>query len=128
MHYLIDSCMMIWLLRDEKPISKLARDLFLDIDNKRYVSHASIWEIAIKDRKNPFGFKDNFERIIEKECYNRDIDLLAPELDDYFTAAALPAHHSDPFDRLLIAQAKNHKLTILTPDKYIKKYNVKQAW
>lgn len=127
MNYLIDTCAMIWILRGEK-LPPLVTQQFLIEENKMYFSHISIWEMAIKDRKHPFNFKLSIDRMIKKECDARIVDLLPPQLDDYFTAAALPPHHSDPFDRLLIAQAKNHKLTILTPDKYIKKYNVKQAW
>ena len=127
MNYLIDTCAMIWILYGKK-LPTVVEKLFMDEENKMYFSHISIWEMAIKDRKHPFHFKLPIDRMIEKECDARIIDLLAPELGDYFTAAALPQHHSDPFDRLLIAQAKNHKLTILTPDKHIKKYNVKQAW
>lgn len=128
MGFLLDTCVLIWLLRDEKKLSGLAKDLFFDPDNTIYLSHISAWEIALKSKKDKLDLKQNPEQRIRKECERRDITLLAPEFEDYFASVQLPVLHNDPFDRLLVAQAVRRKLILISPDKHIKKYNVKQAW
>ena len=127
MGYLLDTCVMIWILHGEK-LSPFVEKQFLTEENPMFLSHISIWEMAIKDAKKGLGFKDPIRKLIERECRKRNIDLLPLELEDYFGAAGLPMHHRDPFDRMLIAQAKRHKLTFLTPDKHIHKYNARISW
>lgn len=127
MGYLLDTCAMIWILKGKK-LSAFAEKQFLLEDNPMFLSHISVWEMAIKEAKKGLEFIKPVRRLIEQECRKRDIELLPIELEDYFSAASLPHLHGDPFDRMLIAQSKRHKLTLITPDKQIHRYAIQNAW
>lgn len=128
MGFLLDTCVLIWLLRGENKLSAAAKKVFLDSQNPIYLSHFSAWEIALKNARHELDLRENAEQRIRRECQNRDIHLLSPEFEDYFSSTDLPLHHADPFDRLIVAQAIRRKLTIISPDKHLRKYAVKVLW
>ncbi len=89
-----------------------------NIENKCYVSIASLWEIAIKLKLGKLSLKFPFERFASYLSDN-DIDVLSISFDHLVKVLNLDLHHRDPFDRIIIAQGLVEDLTIVTKDAYI---------
>lgn len=99
-----------------------------DPQNRLFVSHVTLYELAIKiavHRIIPTG--SSIQTILD-EMRENGFELLPIRLDHLLQLEALDLHHRDPFDRLLIAQAKVEKLAIVTADKNFKNYGVKVVW
>jgi len=117
--YLLDTHVLLWSLNRDP---RLARHHFEIIEAKERltVSVASIWEIAIKRSLGKLAMDEDPTNHIRR----RPITIL-PILEPHATGiAALPPHHGDPFDRMLISQARTEGLTILTSDKRFALYDV----
>jgi len=126
MNNLLDTHTLIWFLNGDNNISGKAR---LEIETKEgnYVSIASIWEIAIKISIGKLDLKYSFEKFISRiQIYS--FKILPVSAADALTISLMPFHHRDPFDRMIIAQAKNNNLQILTKDIIFTKYNIKILW
>ena len=106
MRVLVDTRAFLWIASDSPHLSKTAAAVFLDRNNERYLSAASAWEIAIK------------------YAVGR---LPLPERPDIFVRAMREAS-GIAFDRMLVAQAIVHGMTILTPDPEIEQYAVRVLW
>ena len=127
MNLLLDTHILIWALNEDPHLPKEARDLILDVDNDIYYSSVSIWEVAIKHALHP----DNIE-FTGKELsqYCQQAGFLSVEMRDKHVYALetlkrnpdAPAHN-DPFDRILIAQAKAENMTLLTHDSLMAAYD-----
>lgn len=121
MKYLVDTHVLIWAVLDSERLSEKARHLLLDTTAEHYFSPVSVWEIAIKRAKNPDLLPFSADTA-------RDLFLAAgfAELEIAATACAavetLPPIHADPFDRLLVAQAKTAGMTLLTHDRLLAPY------
>lgn len=119
MSLLLDTHIVLWWLTDDPVLSDDIKDR-LDNEPDACVSAATIWEVAIKQAigKLP-GPADLPERI-------RDLGFVPlPIIAEHAIAAGrLPPHHRDPFDRILIAQAKCENLTLVTADANCRKYDV----
>lgn len=98
-----------------------------NIDNKCYVSIASLWEIAIKINLGKLSIKFSFEKFASFLSDN-DIEMLPIAFDHLIQLSSLEKHHRDPFDRIIIAQGMVENLTILTKDQYFPDYPVKTLW
>ena len=118
---LLDTHTLLWWLDGGKLISEEARELIALKENLVFVSVVSAWEIAIKRSIGKIVCPGN----LKQELENHAFELLAVSLEDTEVLAELPFHHRDPFDRMLVAQAKRENLTILTRDIHIPRYGVK---
>lgn len=98
-----------------------------DIDNKCYVSIASLWEIAIKVKLGKLSLKFPFERFASYLSDN-DIELLPISFDHLVKVLNLDPHHRDPFDRIIIAQGLVEDLTIITKDEHFPSYTDRILW
>lgn len=125
MSYLLDTHALLWYLLDDNNLSKTAHAI---IDNEEcYYSNISLWEIAIKQSLRKLQYKDSIPSILNL-CIQEDFVNLPVLCGDYEYIKKLPFIHRDPFDRLLIAQAIQSDLTIITKDRYISQYPVKTLW
>jgi PIN domain nuclease of toxin-antitoxin system len=98
-----------------------ARDAIVTAESEVFVSAATSWEIAIKRAAGKIDFPiDRFLSILDEKGYMP----LAIDTAHAVTAGGLPPHHSDPFDRMLVAQALVEGLTVVTADPVIAKYGV----
>jgi len=102
--------------------------MFLDKDNERYLSTASAWEIGIKAALGRLALPGKPTVYIPRIREKSGILSLPMDEEAALFAAALPDYHSDLFDRMLIAQAILHGMTILTPDPALERYPVRTAW
>jgi PIN domain nuclease of toxin-antitoxin system len=116
---LLDTHVLIWWAREE-PLHEDAHDAIADRSNQVTVSAASIWEAEIKAAAGRLGLGRNLSR----EAEARGFGQLAITSAHAVQAARLPQHHSDPFDRMLVAQAQLEGLTIVSRDPVFDRYSV----
>ena len=123
--YLLDTHAIIWYVSGSAELSPTARDI---METKRcFFSYASLWEIAIKQAKGTLEFEIDIPRL-KSVLEDEEFIYLAPTEYDAERLKTLPDIHRDPFDRLLVAQALENDLTILTRDAKIPLYDVKTQW
>ncbi len=120
MNLLLDTHILLWWLDDNPLLTDKARDAISDTDNIIIVSAASIWEIRIKQALGKLEITPDFYDVIKEQGF----EMLSITSDHAFAVGDLPAHHRDPFDRIMIAQAKKESLTIVTFDAVFKKYRI----
>lgn len=129
MNLLLDSHVLIWALTEDERLSEKARHLILDPDNVIYYSAASIWEISIKHANHPDEIQFSGK---ELSVFCREAGFLQLEIRDKHVYALETLNrpedarpHKDPFDRILLAQAKAENMSFLTHDALIPDYNEK---
>src|SRR5262245_45271793 len=105
MKLLLDTCTFLWQLADESKLSHIAYDHLRDTDHELYLSAASAWEIAIKVAIGKLPMKDPLATLLDA-MHRNGIHPLAVEHEHALHTGTLPAHHRDPFDRMLVAQAQ----------------------
>jgi PIN domain nuclease of toxin-antitoxin system len=121
MNIILDTRVLIWALENNSTLSDKAAEAIIEADNMVFVSAASVWEIGIKRNMGKLETPDNLlDEIRLHRFAPLPINLHHAEL-----AGKLPDIHKDPFDRMLIAQAVYEKLTLVTRDETISKYDVK---
>lgn len=122
MRLLLDTHLALWAITDSPALSTEARRYILAPHNEIYVSAASIWEISVKHglgRGNmPVSGSEASEFFTQAGYVTLDITA-----DHAVFVEKLPAHHADPFDRMLVAQALYEPLHLLTHDKMIAAYS-----
>jgi PIN domain nuclease of toxin-antitoxin system len=128
---LVDTQVLIWHALLPERVSRKAKQA-IEKGNHVY-SHASVWELAIKSGSNKIELRQDGERVMATQFIvsassHMRLSLLPLELDDFTVVESLPPHHKDPFDRLLVAQAKNRGLGIISADPMFDAYGVKRAW
>jgi PIN domain nuclease of toxin-antitoxin system len=128
MNILLDTCSFLWLTVDSPELSVAAKDLFRDPSNEVYLSAASNWEIAVKYRLGRLPLPSSPSQFVPGQRERHGIETLPLEEAAINHLEKLPDHHRDPFDRILVCQAIEHGLVILTPDKLIRPYPVKVVW
>lgn len=124
MNLLIDTHILIWLLAGT---SHLPSDIQTTLANRRntvFLSAASTWEIAIKVGLGRLDLPPQLDAWLPAELDAAGLRLLPINLGHTLGVEALPPHHRDPFDRLLIAQAVADGLTIVTADRVFGLYDV----
>ena len=119
MRYLLDTHVLLWSRASPERLSPEAVRLLQSTDNTLYVSMATLWECAIKVCIGKLALPDGFFRIVAN-----DYELLDIELAHLEATLQLPLLHCDPFDRLLVAQARLGGLTLVTRDSNVIRYDV----
>ena len=127
MNYLLDTHALIGFLNGDKQISTKARKAIESDKANNFISIASIWEIGIKISLNRLSMNIEFSQLGE-EIQNNGFEILPISFQDISTITSLPFHHRDPFDRLIISQAINANLTIVSKDEFFPNYDVKLLW
>jgi PIN domain nuclease of toxin-antitoxin system len=128
MTLLLDTHTLLWFLTNDSSLSARARAAIEDPANVSHVSAASLWEVAIKfalgKLKLPAPYADIFPGQLELNGF-----VLLPITPTHCaTLLGLPFHHRDPFDRLLLAQAKAEGMTLVTDDGQFGPYGVPLIW
>ena len=124
MVFLLDTHALLWWLADSPALPDSARERIANPDQDVYVSAVSAWEIAIKRELGKLRAPLELAGVIQEEGFSE----LPIRLQHGEQAGRLPPIHRDPFDRMLVAQAAMHDMTILTRDESIARYGVKTAW
>lgn len=129
MNFLLDTSTWIWSLADLERLSKTVRDLLAE--GNRHVFHlsaVSAWEIAIKSSLGKLKLPASAAEYVPATLMRQGIRSLPVTTSHAVAVEELPFHHTDPFDRLLIAQARLEGLTILSRDQAFRKYGVDVMW
>lgn len=128
MRLLIDTHALIWFCEGNAALSAQARAAIEDATNARFISHATPWEMAIKLSLGKLVLQPDFTVIFPGVVDANGFAMLAPAAGHYRALLTLPRHHGDPFDRLIIAQARMEGLTIVTNDPRFRAYDVPLLW
>ena len=128
MKVLVDTCTFLWIASRSPRLSKTAAAVFLDRNNECYLSAASAWEIGIKHSAGRLPLPERPDIFVPRIREASGIASLDIDEESALFAGKLPGIHSDPFDRMLVAQAIVHGMTILTPDPAIEQYAVRVLW
>ncbi len=115
------------VVNDDPQLSTTAAAL-LEADNTVLLSMATLWEIAIKVSIGKLTLPQPFERIIPEQLAHNDITLLPIRLADCHQIIALPFHHRDPFDRIIIAQALVEDVPLVSVDTAFDAYGINRLW
>ena len=120
MQLLLDTHVLLWSLAGDERLGERAVDLIEDGRNVVYVSAASIWEISIKRSLGKLRVPGDVLAEVDAASFIR----LPISFEHADAVAALPDLHADPFDRMLIAQARTDRLTLMTHDALMQRYDV----
>jgi PIN domain nuclease of toxin-antitoxin system len=125
---LLDTHTFLWFLGGHRSLSSRARRSIESSRNEKYLSIASVWEMAIKLGLGKLKLAVPLRDTVEAGVAECGIALLAVDRDHALAVAELPWHHGDPFDRLLVAQAQAEDLRIVTRDDAFDEYDVSRLW
>ena len=128
MNLLLDTHAFLWWVAASREISRKAKSAIGSARNECFVSVASGWEIAIKVSLGKLRIDGALDRFLPEQLAANGFQPLAIDLKHAAHVASLPFHHRDPFDRLLVAQALEEDLAMVTADPVFAKYGVNRVW
>ncbi len=123
MRLLLDTHVLLWALGDSSRIAPTVASALLDTGNDVIVSAVSAWEIAVKQSLGKLSLPGPAEVFLPHAVDNSGFDWINISHEDALRVRALPWHHRDPFDRMLIAQAMAG-LTLVTHDDKLRAYGI----
>jgi PIN domain nuclease of toxin-antitoxin system len=128
MRLLLDTHAFLWSVENSPSLSASARAAIADAGNEKLLSIASLWEIAIKVSIGKLALAKPFDELVNDLVANRLITVV-PILPAHLKlVVALPHHHGDPFDRVIIAQAQHGTLTVVGNDPAFDDYDMARLW
>jgi len=125
---LLDTHTFLWYVWDAPELSGTAISLIEDSNHEKYVSVASLWEMAIKVSTGKLALKRPFHDIKLELIDGNGFQLLPIDFAHTVTVSTLPFHHKDPFDRLLVAQSLTDDVAIVSMDTVFDSYGVRRLW
>jgi PIN domain nuclease of toxin-antitoxin system len=131
---LLDTIAFDFLINDTENIPETARNLIINSRTNLFLSIVSIWEMSIQAAQQKITFAKPFQDVIREELRKHDIHLIELSIEDTHTQASMPflnIHgklHKDPFDRIIIAQAIQRELPILSCDSKFPFYPIQVFW
>jgi PIN domain nuclease of toxin-antitoxin system len=124
MKILLDTQVFLWFIMGSERLSEAHRVLIEEGDNQCCISIASLWEIAIKVSLSKLELSFSFDSLVEEHIERNGLSLLPLETSHLKQLLALPHHHRDPFDRMIIAQAIAEDLSVISSDPLFQKYDL----
>jgi PIN domain nuclease of toxin-antitoxin system len=124
MKLLLDTCCWLWWLSDTDKLSKQQLEAIASRQNQLFLSVATIWELSIKVNGQKLTLPQPLNKLVERECPVDQIKIIEIKPIHAVHAGNLPLHHKDPFDRMIITQAKIENLTIVTSNSVFQTYGV----
>jgi PIN domain nuclease of toxin-antitoxin system len=128
MNVMLDTHAFLWFVLDDRQLSAPAKTLIEDPNSDVFVSPASFWEIAIKVRLGKLDLHASYDDFIYRGITGNGFVILPIEPKHTSVLTTLPMHHKDPFDRLLVVQAKVENMAIVSADEALDAYGVRRAW
>jgi PIN domain nuclease of toxin-antitoxin system len=117
---LLDTHVLLWWLSEDDRLTSTMRAAIADPRTPVMVSAVSAWEMSIKAALGKLAIPEDLAEEIDRQGF----DALAVTVEDGVVAGALPRHHADPFDRMLIAQAARRRFVVVTADRRFADYDV----
>jgi PIN domain nuclease of toxin-antitoxin system len=127
MNLLLDTHTLIWFFNGDSLLPENVKETIMELQNRKFVSMASVWEFAIKIKLNKLVFDGKTQGFLDL-INNNGFELLPINKDHILELEKLPFIHRDPFDRLLVAAAVSENMHIITADANIQKYPVNYIW
>lgn len=128
MRLLLDTHAIIWAAAKPSKLSGPSRRAYTSKNNTLYMSHVTIWEMAIKTSLGKLRLGLPLHRFVERCLGEGGLFLLPLETNHILGVASLPFHHRDPFDRLLISQAMEEEMNVVTADSRFRDYGIPCIW
>jgi len=128
MNILLDTHAFLWFVWDDAHLSQAAKDAISDPNNRKLVSVASVWEIAIKISLQKLDLGMPYLPFMQSQLAINLFEILSLTLEHGAEVSRLPFHHRDPFDRLMIAQSMCEQIPIVSADPAFDAYSIKRIW
>ncbi len=128
MRVLLDTHSFLWLVTNDDRLSELARSVFLNPESVLLVSAATGFEISVKFSLGKLKLSEPPREFVQNRLQNNALTALPVTLAHTYRLASLPFHHKDPFDRLLVSQALEEDVPILSADVVLSDYGVERLW
>ncbi len=128
MRVLFDTHAFLWIISNDPRLSPSARDTFSRQENEIILSVASVWEILLKAATGKFPFPQPVGRFLRTELRKTSVTVLPILLQHVLRLEDLPAHHRDPFDRIILAQALEEEIPVVSADPKFRLYPVEVLW
>jgi PIN domain nuclease of toxin-antitoxin system len=125
---LVDTHTFLWALMHDRRLSTRSKQILTSDEHELFFSLVSLWEFSTKIKTGKLNALGSSVAYLRDELENYSMQLLPIRYEHILALESLPAHHSDPFDRFLIAQAITESLPILTHDEKFSLYPVKVLW
>lgn len=126
MAVLLDTHTFLWWCQDSPELSEKAREVMKQEDC--FVSHASFWEIAIKVNLGKLRLPGIIDRYLTDQMSLNGFDQIKISFRQIMRCASLERHHGDPFDRMLVAQAQEEEIPVVSRDCVFDAYGVTRIW
>lgn len=127
MNILLDTHTLIWYIEGNSMLKSSTIEILENKDNKLNISIASLWEMSIKFNLGKLNLSVKFKDLLEILTI-LSIDILPISFEDTVTNLNLKFHHKDPFDRIIISQAMNNHLLMMSNDSIFDMYKLKRIW
>jgi len=128
MRLLLDSHALLWFWEGNVALSPVARAAIEALDNEKYVSHVTAWEIAIKVSLGKLKLAVSYNDLFPGMLMAHGLCEVPTRLEHFRELLNVPFYHRDPFDRLLIAQTRVEGLTLVSRDTRFREYGVPLLW
>lgn len=131
MKLLLDTHTLIWYADGSPQLSSDAEALIVDPTNERFLSMASVWEMAIKSGIGKITLSPNYREYLHRAVSSLQITILDITLEDCIKYEALPfpsEMHRDPYDRMIVVHALRHSFSLVSIDDKLDGYNVTRLW
>jgi len=128
MRIVLDTHAFLWAASDDRRLSPRAREIVDDPDSELLLSAASAYQIGVKVARGKLQLPDDTGSYLRTRMAAFGMRPLPVTVEHAVAAAALPRFHSDPWDRLLVAQARCESIPILTADQLVRRYEVETIW
>jgi PIN domain nuclease of toxin-antitoxin system len=128
MRLLLDTSAFLWFVEGSNRLSETAKNHVEDAGHELSLSIASLWEMAIKISLGKLEISLPLPDFLRKQLSLSGVQLLGITEGHAYAIAALPFHHRDPFDRMLVAQCLIEGLAVVSPDSAFDQYGVERVW
>lgn len=128
MRILLDTHVFLWWDSDPGKLSARVNSLLSNPEHIIVLSVASTWEIQIKKQLGKLSLSIPLDELIESQQQINEIEILPVHLAHVLMLDNLPPHHKDPFDRIIISQAKVEDIVIVSADPVLAKYDIEIVW
>ena len=128
MRLLLDTHTFLWIVGDDARLSPAARSAFRSPQNEVLLSLASIWEILVKATLGKLPFPRPAAPYLRQQIRHTQVEVLPIMLAHVLRLESLPMRHRDPFDRILVAQALEERIPLVSRDRALAAYEVKVLW
>lgn len=128
MRILLDTHTFLWFIGGDSRLHTEARRRIEDLENRRFLSIASLWEIAIKSSLGKLRLGMSVTELARSQVEGNAIDVLGITAAHLDSMAQQPFHHKDPFDRLIIAQSLVEDIPVLGKDAAFDLYSIRRLW